>query len=498
VEPAASPAHGQPAPAGRWLPVAMAIVGFAIGWLSRHRGVFNDGIFFVQWLSDWPLQPGEQHVWIYPHLLYLPLARAAHAAFGLFCDLRIDDSLRLFSALCTAAGGYFLPRLLLALTGPAAATLLSFAALLAPSVWFYSGATEIHSLHFAAAVFALAMAVQPPGRGNYIKFHLGTFLVAATHLTGVLLFPALLILRERADGAGGRTDGRRLCRRAAAMVAVVAATAVAALGLHALFPAASVLIQYFRDIHPGEQGWFETLWIEAFLRSGALLFAAVFAAVVVSRTHPPIAVAAAITMILYGAFIGGTRVENAGGYNVGAIPLWVAVLACAGARLSTARFAIVCLALVIAQTAMGFRIVSDAVAWDRDRDAAEQYTKSAKPADTLILYIPPEAVDFDLSQLPNLTRLYIGPHVYNAALLDAANRAGVSYCDPAGAAALEQRILADAGRALRDHAKLYVARTVLEGAPRAARMQQLGNALKTNFALAGATLPGDLRELVMK
>ncbi len=417
------------------LAVGAAVAGLALGLCFRHRGLYNDGIFFVQWLGGWPLQDGEKHALVYPHLLYLPLAKTFHEGIGALLGLGIDGSLKLLSAICLGAAGPALVRLFGAFldrTGTAWATAL---VLLAPSVAFFAGATELHTLHLAAAAFALSMAARPPRRHATLGFAAGAVLVAGTHLTGVLQLPAMLLLLARARRRGIAPDGPAPLRAALAAAAGIALLAGAGLAAHVLGPDRSVLSEYFRSVHPAEQSVLATVSRELLLESGLLAVGSMLALPLLARQEPWLAAATLATLVPYAAFIGRSAVEYHGGYNLPALPV-LALAAVAGARALPTRVIPVAIVLTLAaQAALSLPSAGAAARSDLHRDLGEAIAARAAPGDVVLLFVPPAAVDFDLTHLSNLTRLYLpGRVVANGALLDASNAIGTAYLDDAGAA----------------------------------------------------------------
>lgn len=469
--------------AERRLAAASSAAGLAIGLLSSHRGLYNDGVFFVQWLSDWPLLPGEKHVWLYPHLLYLPLARAFHAIVQLFADVRIDASLRAFSAVGLAAAAPCLVRFHSAFMGAPSNALATLLALFAPSVWFFAGATEIHTLHLAAAAAALAAAARPPRRFARASFVAGVLLLEATHLTGFLLLPAMLLLRERARRNGLTDDRAGWLALAATSAAAMALLAAAAVALHLAFESHSVLHDYFASVHPAEQGYVETILKELVVQSGVLVPGALLAAVFLARREAMLAASVGLTFVLYAHMIGKSQVEYHGGYNVAAIPIWGAALGCALDRVK-APWGVFCGAVCLAaQVALGAAPVAEARTHDRAAETADEVRAFWSPGDALLLRVRPGEVDFDLTQLPNLTRLYFGLDLPNAALLDDTNANGVPYLTEGEAEAAAARAEASVEAALHSGRRAFAAAGVLEPDAAAPRLGALAESLRRRFAV---------------
>lgn len=428
---------GKPAPAPAWAGAVATGLGLAIGLLSMHRGLYNDGIFFVQWLSDWPLLPGEKHILLYPHLLYLPLAKALHTFLNFFAEVRIDASLKLFSALFLGASGPFLIRFFTVFHGPAVSLLLTALVFLSPSVWYFAGATEIHTLHLCCAAFALGAAARPYARFPIFAIAAGATAVMGTHLSGFCLFPAMVLLYLRSRNAGFAESRGALLRIAGATAGLLAATGAAAVLLHYTMPERSVLKQYFVDIHPAGQGYLQTAWTELVLRSGVLIPAGVGGAAVFFMKDRLLAAGVLCTFPLYFHVIGTSHVEYQGGYNIPATVVWAAGAGLILRGLPRVPAQALLAILLSLQIYAGWIEVRQPLRRDLNRDTADAIAAMTSRGDAIFLYIPPSAVDFDLTQLPNLTRLYLAEReVMNLALLDSANGAGVPYVDAGGAHAL--------------------------------------------------------------
>jgi hypothetical protein len=465
--------------------MAAAIGGCLLGLLSPHRGVYKDGIFFVQWLADWPLLPGEKHVWLYPHLLYLPLAKGFHEVINLVAPVRIDDSLRIFSALCTGAAGPFLVRLFGGFVGIRANAAATALVLLCPSVWFFSGATAKNTIHLAASAFALAMAARPPKGFPTIAFLAGALAVEATHLSGFLLLPAMLALRERAARRGEAPSKPNWFFLGLASAAAIAALAGAALVLHALIPSHSILLEYFDALHPAGQPYLSTAWVELVLRSGVLVPAACVAAIYVWRSEPFVAIAVAVTLPLFVHVIGKSGVEYDGGYNLGAVPVWGAAVAAALGKLPKLPAISLGLAAVAAQGWLGWAQVRPVVERDLYRDTAEAITSLGGRDDAIVLFVRADDVAFDLTQLPNITRLYIGEGVSNAALLDDLNAKKDPYLDDAGARALGRAILDRIALALGSGHRAFVRRELWDPPAGRPRLAALSAEVRAGYRVAG-------------
>ncbi|HKE00571.1 MAG TPA: hypothetical protein VKE69_06145 [Planctomycetota bacterium] len=417
-------------PLERRLGWAAAAAGCILGAAFAHRGLYNDGPFFVQWLAGWPLLPGERRVLVYPHLLYLPLASGFHQTVGAALGLRVDDSLRLFSAVAAGVAGLGLVRFFGAFLSLAANAVATSLVLFAPSTLFFAGATELHTLHLAGVAVALAAAARPRG---LLPFALGAAFAAATHVSGFLVFPSLVLLHERARPR----SWLRASIAAGAALAVVAAVALAA---HALMPERSVLFEYFRAVHPAEQGWLETVWTEFVVRAGVVVPIGIAGAALIARSEPLVAAATLITAALYAHLIGRSAVEYQGGYDLPALPILALAGVLAGARLPRRLATALGVLAVATQIGLGVAAALPASRSDPYVEATDAIRRVAKPEDGVVLfYRRADISDFDLPMVSVFTRLYLGRDVPNAALLDERNAAGDAYVDDAGAAALSYR-----------------------------------------------------------
>ncbi|MFN0204873.1 MAG: hypothetical protein ACKVS6_01000 [Planctomycetota bacterium] len=475
-----------PPPGSRLLAPAAAIVGFLIGYFSMHRGLYNDGIFFVQWLSDWELLPGEKHVWLYPHLLYLPLAKGFHKFINLFWESRIDESLKLFSAVFLGVSGPFLARLFLTFAKPALAAFGVLIVFFTPSVWYFAGATEIHTLHLAAAAFALSAAVKPYKSFPNGWFIFGALCLQATHLTGCLLFPAMILLRERHDSQGGPWRPSRIIKNGILISVFVVLLAGIAYLLHVVFPEHSVLREYFA-IHPGDQPALTTIWVELILRSGVVIAFALVCAVLLIKKDAWAAASALITFALYAAFIGGTHVEYQGGYNIPAVMIWtLAIIYYIKNWSKTAAIAAAAMILA-AQIGAGWLEVKKPIQTNLYRETTDHYKSAATAGDTVIVYIPTGAVDFDLMQLPNLTRLYLSElNLFNSALLDSRNAAipSVPYLNDAESQQLIQQMKEAFTHARAAGKRIFVAFEAYESTAATPRLEAFSKWLREHYDIA--------------
>lgn len=476
----------------RRLALAAAVAGFVIGILSAHRGLYNDGIFFIQWLSDWELLKGEKHALLYPHLFYLPTAKALHLFLNLFHPTRLDDSLRIYSAVFMGVAGPFLIRLFLTFTSPAKPAVAFLATLLvffAPSVWYFAGATEIHTIHLAAAAFGLAAAAKPYKKFADLAFVAGAVWIQGTHLTGFFLIPPMLLLRERARLQGRPLEWAPALRSAISMgvlcALAIGAMAAAAWGLALAFPERSVLREYFAGVHPGEQNYFYTIWKELVVRSGVLVFAGMACAALSLKRDALAALAVLLTFIPYAHFIGGSQVEYQGGYNIAAAAIWpVGILLFLRWR-STVATAAVAFLLTI-QIILGFAEVKQPLTRDLNRDTAEAIGAAVDDGDALILYIPPSAVDFDLTDLPKLTRLYLSRVIPNAAMLDSKNadKPPRPYLTDPEALEFQQKRIQEIDAALGASRRAFVSAEVWDPPADAPKLTAFSKLLKERYAAA--------------
>ncbi|MBI3817215.1 MAG: hypothetical protein HY286_00875 [Planctomycetes bacterium] len=484
----------------RALQAAAAAAGLTIGILSFHRGIYNDGIFFVQWLSDWKLMPGEKHIWLYPHILYLPLLHGLHYLLNLFRETRVDETLKIFSALFTAISGPFLVRFFLTFARPALASLATLLVLFAPSVWYCTGGTKYNTLHLAAAAFALAAAARPYKNRPALWFIFGALCLESTHLTGFFLWPAMYLLHERARRAGNALQKNTMFRLAAWCAGGTLLIAGIVYLLDLAFPQYSSIRDYFKDIRPGGQNYWYTAAVELILRSGVLVPAGLLGAAyaLAKRNEIPAALAILITFPPYFHFIGASRVEYQGGYNLPATIVWaLGILLC----LRSFRQSIALAAagvLLILQIYFGWIEVRQPIYHNLNRETAESIAAIVRNDDALILYIPPKAVDFDLKDLRNLTRLYLSRVVSNAGELDGANAEHVPYCDEREAGELIQQIEKEIANAIAGGRKAFVSFEVWEPPDGAPRMHQLSSQLREKYNSAARHEPQRLLELVKK
>lgn len=505
VSRSANAIHNNPSILDRAGAAILAAAGLAIGLIFAHRGLYNDGIFFVQWLSEWELSPGEKHVWLYPHLLYLPAAKGFHLFLNLFHETRIDESLKLFSAFFMGGAGPFLWRLFRTFTNPVLALAGGFLVFLAPSVWYFAGATEIHTIHLAAAAFALSAAAKPYKKFATLAFVAGALWVQTTHLTGFFIIPAMLLLNERARSGNPRSLAEllsvqkliSLVKLALICGLAIGATAGIAWFLHIQFENYSVLKEYFPDVHPGGQDKLKTIWIELIIRSGVLVPAGLLGAVLAFRKEPLAALAVFVTFPPYAYFIGNSQVEYQGGYNIPATVVWtlglILSLQIFSARIATAVAAV----LLVIQGAVGFIEVRKPAFHDLNRETAEAIGAVAKKDDALILYIPPSAVDFDITQLPNLTRLYLSRVLLNAAMLDSKNGAQPpkAYLTESGAADYAEKIQNEIRAALAAGRRAFISFEIWDPPADAPNLQKLSRALRDHYNSGDRHDPPRLLEL---
>ncbi|MBL8695420.1 MAG: hypothetical protein JNJ88_15120 [Planctomycetes bacterium] len=446
--------------ASLWLGVGAAVGGFLLGALFPHRGIYNDGIFFVQWLSDWtPIQP-DREVWLYPHLLYIPLAKLFHEAASALLGLRIDESLKLFSAVCLGAAGPFLVRFFTALMSAPRAAFATALVLLSPSVWFFAGATEIHTLHLLGVSLAISMAVRPCGCRPLLGFAAAGAAVVGTHLSGILLLPAIILLHVRTQRRTP-TPASPSWVRVAFAFSLGAATMWAVAGaVHWLATEHSILVDYFRAVHPAEQPYFETILQELWAQSGVLAGAGLLAGIFLLIQDRALAFAILASLAGYAHMIGSSRVEYTGGYNIGVLPLLAAGVAQLFPRWRGAPLAVAAIVLVCTQAFLAWPQVSKAHRSENHRDVAEALAARIGKGSALLLFLRSGVdVEFNAPELKNLTRLYIGPEVLNLAELDEPGPFGV---DPVKSIAETQRAMNRVDTALRAGHKAYVQASALQ------------------------------------
>lgn len=446
--------------ASLWLGVAAAVAGFLLGALFPHRGIYNDGIFFIQWMSGWPPIQPDREVWLYPHLLYVPLAKLFHESASSLFGLRIDDSLKLFSAICLGAAGPFLVRFFTALMNAPRAAFATALVLLSPSVWFFAGATEIHTLHLLGVAFALSTAVRPCACRPLLGFAAAGAAVIGTHLSGVLLLPAIILLYVRAERRKPTSGAPSWLRVAVAFSLGAAMLWAAAAVVHWLAPERSILVDYFQAVHPAEQPYFATILRELGWQSGILAGAGLFAAVFLLIQDRALAFAILLAIAGYAHMIGSSRVEYTGGYNIGVLPLLAAGVALLLPRWRGEPLGVAAILLVAAQASLAWPTVSKAHRSETHRDVAEALAARIGKGSALLLFLRSGVdVEFNAPELKNLTRLYIGPEVLNLAELDEPGPFGV---DAVKAIADTQRAMNRVDTALRAGHKAYVQATALQ------------------------------------
>jgi hypothetical protein len=324
----------------------------------------------------------------------------------------------------------------------------------------------------------------------------------ATHLTGILLIPAMLLFRERARRRGLTSDPAGWFRLGCLSAAGIAGLTLVAVGAHFAFEEHSVLKDYFKWMHSGEQSYFSTVQVELFRRAGILVGLGFPCAIVLVKREWALLGAWWATLALYAVMIAISKVEYQGGYNIAAIPVFAVGI---GAALQIAWdrskkpwptvVGVIGLALVVWQGVDGYGQVRRPMASDSARERAESIRQVASTSDAVILDVRPKDVEFDLTQLPNLTRLYLGGDAPNVALLDEKNASGVPYLTEAAGDAYAKRIEASIDKALADGHRAFVFESVWTPEASRPRLQRLANGLAQRFAAKGPTRQSGFVEL---
>jgi hypothetical protein len=181
--------------------------------------------------------------------------------------------------------------------------------------------------------------------------------------------------------------------------------------------------------------------------------------------------------------LGKSAVEYNGGYNLGAVPVWGLAVAAGLGRLP--RFPTISFGLaLLCHVGLAWPQVGPAVREDLYRDTIVRIQRAVKPEDALVVYVKGQDVDFDLVQLPNITRLYFGHDVPNAALLDERNKKGEPYVDDAGASALIGSILALIDAKLAAGHRAFVRDEVWRGDPSLPNLTKLSWSLLKRYDFA--------------
>jgi hypothetical protein len=214
--------------------------------------------------------------------------------------------------------------------------------------------------------------------------------------------------------------------------------------------------------------------------------------VLLAKREPGLATAWLATLALYGVMIGRSQVEYQGGYNIAAIPVFAAGI---GAALQIAwdpskkpwpaLIGLIGLTLIVWQGIDGVRQVRRPMESDSARERAESIRRFASTSDSVILDVRARDVDYDLTQLPNLTRLYLESDAPNAALLDDRNAGGVPYLTEAAADAYAKRIEASIDKALAGGHRAFVYESVWTPEEARPRLRELAKGLTLRFSGKG-------------
>jgi hypothetical protein len=316
----------------RWaLGVALFALAFAFLALQLPERLYGDDVFLVRCLVRDKSYP--------PHLLYLPLARAAARA-GLALGLDPFASLRLLAAL-GFAGGTALTFAAARRAGAPSTVAVGTALLLfaAPGTQFFGSAAEVHGPHLlAVAGLALALAGMRAGSGpvRVLVTGLALAVVIGTHKSGVLLLPATVVAYVVATPGRGRAE--RLRDLLAGALALVVALCVGALirRLEVSEPTEPAL-RYIEGIRERFAAGFGPLdWLafsgEAWVAHGfTAAVAGSFAVGVLVRTRPRAGLVALATLAPYGLFFPLFGFPERGAYYLVLVPVLAAALAFAPA-----------------------------------------------------------------------------------------------------------------------------------------------------------------------
>lgn len=310
-----------------------------------QRGAYGDGAILMEKLRR---DEAEPHL----HVLVLPLARALQELF------RLADPVAGLAVLNVLSGalGVSATFLLTLHFAPRAAALVAAAlALLAPAAWTFCTALEVHAFHFAGVASAAALAIRLPWERPRLAGALLVLLVApvvATHRSGVLLLPGILWLAREAHQRrrGALSPWRALVVLGVPMLVGSLATALLVEALHHGGTGAALDAVWLWQEFRGFAAW----WREWPASLGVL--AALLALGIIRRAY------GRCELELFGfailpslAFFTWWGVRENGAYALGSLCFWAVLAARALPSAVPPRFALLALAVIAGQAALGYR-----------------------------------------------------------------------------------------------------------------------------------------------
>lgn len=347
-----------------WRDGAIAIAFFVLFVLlmerSPHHWLWGDGTFLLNRFAD------GQGFWM--HMAYLPAAELVQAAAP---DLSPARALRLASTFGAALGlafSYLIARRVGALALPAAAATALFG--LAPAVWFFAIAVEVHGTQFGALSVGVWLTLMAPWRRFCLALPLaalGLMFAYVGHQSAPSLGPGWVLLVAFASARSGRRLSVARCLFLVGPVLLLgllaADFATQELGQKAvLFGSKSDAVLFAKEHHNAPSfAWWRRDVLEPLGWSLFALLPIVWAVVRGKALRGLEGVSLAVLIGVPGALFAVWAVDNRGGYLAAALPflIWASARARAGFGRAALPATLGLLVLLIPQALYGWRDVTE-------------------------------------------------------------------------------------------------------------------------------------------
>ena len=332
-----------------WIPIAFLLVGTLGYGLTFQEWLWGDGAQLLENYVNTP--PGALPRWGHP--LYFIAVFLVDVVTG---ELPVE-AFRWTSAL---GGGLLLGGLswLLLMAGFRAmvAVLGTLLLGLSPLVWFQATSVEVHALHGGCVALGVAAVYWSLDRRKVVRRAVGLaagFLVAGTHLTGVLLLPGWAFLFWRANAR----EERRLASTAVD-------TSILGIGMGAAYglvqylsggaEAGSDILQTASMAMDDAGGTVWSLFLQEWICRLGFTLIALLPIAFRSRPPRPLLVVALVFAVPSILFFSVLSIATSGGYYMGTAP-FIGVLAAIGIERAGPRVARLAVMLILANSLIGYR-----------------------------------------------------------------------------------------------------------------------------------------------